>query len=173
MKRLLALTLLATALVLPAEARADELVSAEADTETSAEVNVDTSAEVNVETSTETSSSGCRRVDVARIGRSILGFVVYKFHQVKKWCWSYPRITWKEVYTYVSDVDPNMDYRGVVSAVGYFYTWCCSSGYSGHYSLRVGKFENCEPVLGCIRTEYPWVKIWARGDGSYRWATGV
>jgi hypothetical protein len=129
--------------------------------------------EVKVATSSLTSASGCRTVDVARVGKDIFGFVVYKFHQVKKWCWSYPRITSKDVWTYVSDVDPNMEYRGVVSAIGYYYTWCCSNGYSGHYSLRVGKFENCILWFPCTRTEYPWVKIWARGDGSYKYDTGL
>jgi hypothetical protein len=120
----------------------------------------------------EPASAGCRRVDVARVGRSLLGFVVYKFHQVKRWCWDFPRITYKRVYAYVSDVDPYMHYAGVVSRVGYFYRWCCSTAYSGHYSLRVAKFQNCVPWIGCIRTEYPWVKIWVRAGGSYAYATG-
>ena len=33
----------------------------------------------------EASLSGCRSVDVARIGRSPLGIVVYKFHHVNGW----------------------------------------------------------------------------------------
>jgi hypothetical protein len=120
------------------------------------------------------SASGCRTVDIAKTGRDITTlFVVYKFHQVKRWCWSYPRVTSVSAYTYVSDVDPNMDYAGVVAAQSYFYPWCCGSSTSGHYSLRQGKFKNCILWFPCSRTEYPWVKIWAHGDGSYRWATGL
>jgi hypothetical protein len=119
------------------------------------------------------SASGCRTVDIAKTGRDILGFVVYRFHQVKRWCWSYPRVTSTSVYTYVSDVDPNMDYAGIVAAQGNYFTWCCGNGTSGHYSLRQGKFKNCVLWLPCWRTEYPWVKIWVHGDGSYRWATGL
>ena len=119
------------------------------------------------------SASGCRTVDLAHVGRDIFGFVVYKFHQVKNWCWSYPRITSKSVSTYVSDVDPNMEYRGIVGSAGYFYRWCCGNDYSGHYSFRQGKFENCVLWFPCTRTEYPWVKIWARGDGSFGWDHGL
>jgi hypothetical protein len=158
MKRMATVALVAGALLAPGAAQAATTVGA---------------AEVKVSTSSLTSASGCRTVDIARVGKDIFGFVVYKFHQVKKWCWDYPRITWKDAWTYVSHVDPNMEYRGVVSAVGYYYTWCCSNAYSGHYSLRVGKFENCVLWFPCTRTEYPWVKIWTRGDGSYRWATGI
>lgn len=119
------------------------------------------------------SASGCRTVDIARTGKDIFGFVVYRFHQVKSWCWSYPRITSKSIYTYVSDVDPNMDYAGIVAAQGNYFTWCCGNASSGHYSLRQGKFKNCILWFPCSRTEYPWVRIWAHGDGSYRWATGL
>lgn len=118
-------------------------------------------------------ASGCRTVDVARVGRDLFGFVVYKFHQVKSWCWSYPRITSKSIYTYVSDVDPNMRYGGIVAATGYFYPWCCGNAYSGHYSFRQGKFQNCILWFPCTRTEYPWVKIWAHGNGTYTYATGI
>src|SRR3712207_5746094 len=52
---------------------------------------------------------GCRTVDVARVGRDIFGFVVYKFHQRKRWCWDYPRITSKSISAYVTHVDPNME----------------------------------------------------------------
>jgi hypothetical protein len=159
-RRVIAIALLAGALILPSGAWAAEDVGA------LEEVAVESTADA-------TSSRGCRTVDVARVGRDIFGFVVYKFHQVKRWCWESPRITWRQVYTYVSDVDPNMKYRGIVSSVGYFYRWCCSSSSSGHYSRRQGRFDNCVWWLPCTRTEYPWVKIYAHADGSYWRSTGL
>src|SRR5215210_6900346 len=32
----------------------------------------------------------CRTVSVARIHRTFLGFVAFKFWQRKRWCWNYP-----------------------------------------------------------------------------------
>jgi hypothetical protein len=156
MRRIAALALVAAALALPGQARAAEPAVALADG-TVATASVD----------------GCRTVDIPKVGRDIFGFVVYKFHQVKRWCWDYPRITSVSVYTYVSDVDPNMDYDGVVASAGSFYTWCCGRSTSGHYSMRQGKFKNCILWFPCTRVEYPWVKIWARANGSYSWATGI
>ena len=159
MKRVFLLVAVATALACPAIAQADADV----------EVTVASDADEAVATSAE----GCRTVDIARVGHDIFGFVVYKFHQRKRWCWDYPRITWKSVSAYVSDVDPNMEYRGVVSASGYFYTWCCSNDESGHVSFRQAKFENCILWFPCTRTEYPWVRIRVRADGSWAYATGL
>ncbi|HEX2045574.1 MAG TPA: hypothetical protein VHF23_08110 [Gaiellaceae bacterium] len=157
MRRLLAPVLVAGALVVPSQAAAAG--------EGRLQVRV-TGAAAGV-------MAGCRGVDVARIGRSALGFVVYKFHVVKRWCWAFPRVTSVTTYAYASDIDPNWDYKGVIAANGYFYRWCCGDGRSGHYSFRQGKFENCVFTLGCIRREYPWVKIWVRADGGYSYATGT
>jgi len=122
----------------------------------------------------EASRSGCRSVDVARVARSPLGFVVFKFHQVKRWCWRYPRITSTRVYTYVSDVDAHaIRYGGVTAAAGYSYIWCCRVGTSGHYSFRQGKFSNCFWKFGCWRVDHPWVRIWAHADGTYTARTGM
>jgi hypothetical protein len=156
MRRVVGLALVAGALALPAQAPAAEA-----------------SVEAGESAIAVASASGCRTVDIARVGRDIFGFVVYKFHQVKRWCWDYPRITSVGVHTYVSDVDPNMDYDGIVASTSYFYTWCCARRTSGHYSMRQGKFKNCILWFPCTRVEYPWVKIWARGNGSYSWATGI
>ena len=122
MKRVVALALLAGALALPTQAWAAE-----------ARAVFTEAAEGSV---TLSSAGGCRTVDIPKVGKDIFGFVVYRFHHVKHWCWTYPRITSMTVYTYVSDVDPNMEYRGVIGSKSYFFTWCCRSGTSGHYSLR-------------------------------------
>ncbi len=160
MKRAFALALLAGMLVTPLPARAAE---------TAEEVEVAVTRGKSA-----TAVSGCKTVDVARTGWDIFRLdVVYRFHQRKRWCWRYPRITWTSVSVYVTDVDPNMEYRGVVSASGNFYTWCCSRRRSGHYSMRQGKFDNCVLWFPCMRREYPWVKIWVRANGTWKADTGV
>lgn len=158
MRRLIALSLLAGALVLPGQAQA-----------------LEEDAVVTEDPPPHADLSGCRTVDAYRIGRTALGFVAYKFHHVKRWCWVYPRVTSFSSSVYVSNVDPNYDYRGLVSASGSFYTWCCGTTTSGHNSIRQGRFDNCPVILfsGCIRREYPWVRIWVRGDGTYTYRTGL
>jgi hypothetical protein len=158
MRRLITLSILAAALVVPASAQAVE--------EEVIEV---------VDPPSQSQLSGCRSVDVMRIGRTALGFVAYKFHHVKRWCWSFPRITSVSSSVYVSNVDPNYDYKGLVSASGGYYTWCCGTTTSGHNSIRQGRFDNCPVILfsSCIRREYPWVRIWVHADGRYTYRTGL
>lgn len=118
-------------------------------------------------------ASGCAGVDVARIGRSgIVRAVVYKWHQVKGWCWAGGRVTNVDVSTYISHVDPNWRFRGELGGSGGFYPWSGAGG-SGHWSLRQGAFENCILKYGCIGSEYPWVKVWVHADGTYAYDTGT
>ena len=173
MKCLLALVLVVGALAAPGVAAADASDTEVRVSDAGGRTTVFRTNDPAARSRATSSSEGCRTVDVAHVGRDIFGFVVYRFHQRKRWCWDYPRITSKSVTTYVSDVDPNMEYRGVVEANGYFYTWCCSDAYSGHVSLRQAKFENCVLWFPCTRTEYPWVRIRVRGDGSWAAATGL
>jgi hypothetical protein len=114
----------------------------------------------------------CRTLSVARVHRTFLGFVAFKFWQRKRWCWSYPRILSREVTTYVTDVDPNYQYGGVVASWGAWYIWCCGTQYSGHSSFREARFANCVLKIGCVGEYYPWVRINSRADGSYAYATG-
>jgi hypothetical protein len=115
----------------------------------------------------------CRRLDVARVQRTFLGLgVAFKFWHWKRWCWDYPRVWVTGMGTYVTNVDPNMQYRGVVGSWEHHDTWCCFSATSGHVSFRQGRFDNCVLKYGCIGTWYPWVRIHARGDGSYHYRTG-
>jgi len=114
----------------------------------------------------------CRTVGVARVHRTFLGFVAFKFWQRKRWCWSYPRILSRQVTTYITDVDPNYQYVGVVSSWGAWYIWCCRTLYSGHSSFRQARFTNCVLKIGCVGEYYPWVRINTRANGSFTYATG-
>jgi hypothetical protein len=115
----------------------------------------------------------CRRVDVARVHRTLLGAVAFKFWHWKRWCYRYPRILSVNMGTYVTNVDPNFQYRGVVSAWNHYFVWCCGRLDSGHVSYRQGRFDNCILYIGCVATYYPWVRIRAHANGTYSWNTGL
>jgi len=115
----------------------------------------------------------CRTARVARVHRSLLGFVLFKYWHWKRWCWRYPQILSVQSGTYVTDMDGAVYYRGEMSAIDYRYVWCCGRADSGHFSQRQGHFENCAFRYGCFSNFYPWVRIRAHGDGSYTWRTGI
>jgi len=119
-------------------------------------------------------AAGCKDIDAWRYSTSFLvGTVVYKFHQTVHFCWNTAnQLTVVNTGTYVSNVDPNWIYRGLTASSGYFFTWCCGQAQSGHYGLRQGHFDNCILKYGCVGSEYPWVKIWIHGDGSWSYDTG-
>ena len=114
-------------------------------------------------------ASGCREIDIAKDGKSFLfNSLVYRWHHSKRWCWSNGRVTGVWSSAYATNMDANWYYRGLAGSTGYFY----GSNQSGHYSFREAEMENCVLKYGCIGSEYPWIKIWVRGDGSYSWERG-
>lgn len=115
----------------------------------------------------------CRTARVARVHRSLFGFVLFKYWHWKRWCWRYPRVLSVQSGTYVTNVDGAIYYRGETSAIDYPYVWCCGRSDSGHFSQRQGHLENCVFRYGCFSNFYPWVRIRAHGDGSYTWRTGI
>ncbi|HVM16626.1 MAG TPA: hypothetical protein VM290_03505 [Gaiellaceae bacterium] len=121
-----------------------------------------------------TSLSGCNSVDVWRNSYTALGTLAYRFHQVKHWCWSFPRITSVSVGTYVSDRTFTYYYRGIVGQHDFFYPlWSGDGGRGGHDSMRQAAFENCVLTYGCIKAEYPLVQIWVNGDGWWFYYTAM
>ncbi len=111
--------------------------------------------------------SGCKSVDWYESGHSaIFGSLLYRFHQVDYWCWSYPNITSLSIYTYISNVDGSQQYRGVISSSDYYYSWSGGSR-GGHYSFKQAKFDNCVLKYGCIGSSYPWTKVWLNGNGAW------
>jgi hypothetical protein len=116
-------------------------------------------------------ASGCKTVWATRIGRSLLGFVTYKYTQEKYFCWTSPRVTTVQVSAYPCCTDPTWFYRGTVGSAGWYFTWSGDSR-GGHYSLRQGKFE--QVLLGkVVNSALPWVKIWVYGNGGWSYATGA
>lgn len=114
-------------------------------------------------------ASGCREVDIYKEAKSFLfQATVYRWHHTKRWCWSNGKVTTVWTSAYATNVDANWYYRGLAATASYYY-----GGNTVHYSLRQARMENCILKFGCIGSEYPWVKIWANGDGSYRWERGT
>ena len=106
----------------------------------------------------------CRSVNIARTHYTTLGFVAYKFHQTKYWCYNGSTVSNVNVNVYLSNVDPNYYYRGIVSQ------WDVPRSGS-HDSMRQGQFDNCILQYGCIGTSYPAVQIVANANGSYGYST--
>lgn len=123
-------------------------------------------------------SSGCRKVKAYVEARSFLfNTVVWRFYQVKHWCWNYPAINTVncsanpvKCLTFVDDVTNVASteiYGKVQTKVSNYYTWGGSSK-GGHYSKLTGKFDNCVFRWGCIGSSYPWVEIYSTGNGMWR-----
>ena len=116
------------------------------------------------------SNAGCAWLHSWLTAKDITGlFVVYKYHVRRNWCWKDgDHITSASTETpWFTDIDPNMNVISVsVSPHGWFYTWCCGDGRSGHYAFRQGKIENCVLKYGCLSTWYPTIEIWLHGNGT-------
>jgi hypothetical protein len=123
-------------------------------------------------------SSGCRTLAAYVEARSsIFHTLVYRFYQVKHWCWKYPAINTVNCnanpvscLTFtddISNVASTESYAKVQSSVSYYYNWGGSSK-GGHYSKITGKFDNCVFKYGCIGSSYPWVEIYTVGNGAWQ-----
>lgn len=119
------------------------------------------------------SQEGCKTVNVGVHQYTWNGSYAWTFHQEKYWCWDRPRITQVSVGTYIHIDQPDtccFVYHGIPpgGSSGHYYRWLPERNRSGHYSFRQGEVANCLARYGCISTKYPWVRIWAHADGSWR-----
>jgi hypothetical protein len=108
----------------------------------------------------------CKWVDAWRNGYTLLGFVAYRFHQKKYYCYNGSRVSNVTVNAYVSNMDSQHYYQGVVSSSG---RW--GTSYTSHVSMRQGRIDNCVLKYGCIGSDYPAVEITAYKSGSYTYRT--
>ncbi len=112
-------------------------------------------------------SSGCMTDNVAKTQYTLLGFVAYKFWQSKQWCWNGTKVYNVNVSTFLSNVDPNFYYRGIVAQ---WDRWA-SDKKSWSDTMRQGQFDNCVAKYGCIGTTYPKVQMLNYKDGKYSYTT--
>lgn len=105
------------------------------------------------------SAMACKQVDKYRVDYSTLGFVLYKFHQVKDWCYTGSSWSNVKVSVYVSNMDFTVKYRGVIEQWGKSYT-------NYHDSMRQARMEHCYLEYGCVANSYPAVQIKSYKDGT-------
>lgn len=117
------------------------------------------------------SASGCLSVDAWRNKYTLLGFLAYRWHQTKYFCWSGGAVNSVTVGSYVSHNDGTNYYRGLLSQDSWYFSWSGNSR-GGHYSIRQAIMENCVPVLGCLSTSYPYVKIGTYANGNWTYEVG-
>jgi hypothetical protein len=112
------------------------------------------------------SYSGCRSVRYNYRMRSTLGFTIYKWWQEKYWCWRANAVTYVQVSAYLTNVDATVDYRGIKTATDYYRT-ALNNTKGEHYSMRQASIAHCVLKYGCYGYSYPYVRIYARGNGTW------
>ena len=111
--------------------------------------------------------SGCRTVDLWTEQKSFLFHVrVYRFHQVKHWCWR-GGVIYDERHAWTFEGSSTACLQTVYPDNSWFFTWAPGKPQSGHYSEERAHATNCVFHIGDWKEFYPDVKIWAHADGTY------
>jgi hypothetical protein len=115
--------------------------------------------------------SGCYTAWVTRSRSGYFGETLWKYTHEKRYCWTSPRLTSVQTQASACCVDPFWRWRGTIGSNGYFFRWS-GDARGGHYSFRQGRFDQ---VVGghVTASAYPWIKIWAYGNGSFSYATDI
>jgi hypothetical protein len=112
--------------------------------------------------------SGCRDVDLAATEKSFLfGTKIYRFHQVKHWCWKGGVIT-NERHAWSFDGSSTACFDQAYPDNSWYFTWWHGKATSGHFSEERAHVTNCVFHVGDWKEFYPDVKIWAYADGTYK-----
>lgn len=107
----------------------------------------------------------CKTVKAARIGYTLLGFVAFKFWERVYFCYNgVSPVSNVNVSAYVTNMDSQEYYRGVVSQWGYY----AGTSYD---AMRQGQIDNCVLKYGCIGSTYPAVQIIVYKNGSWGYTT--
>ena len=115
-------------------------------------------------------ASGCKNVWAARVGKSLLGFTIWKYTQEKYFCWTSPRLTNVQTNAYPCCTDPTWHWVGQVGSAGWFFSFGGDSR-GGHYSFRQGRLQ--QTIAGrLLDSAQPWVKLWVYSNGGWSYATG-
>ena len=121
------------------------------------------------------SASGCRKVTVNHEAETVLGFTAYWFKTWTNWCWNRSTQVVSSVSTnwYITDVDSQQYWRGIVNDEFLFYDYSTNDGHprSAYKHYRQGRFENCVLKYGCIGTTYPANTLRSYYNGTWAWET--
>ena len=91
---------------------------------------------------------------------------VYRFHQVKHWCWR-GGVIYDERHAWTFEGSSTACLQTVYPDNSWFFTWAPGKPQSGHYSEERAHATNCVFHIGDWKEFYPDVKIWAHADGTY------
>lgn len=112
--------------------------------------------------------AGCRDVDIVATQKSFLFHVtIYKFHQLKHWCWR-AGVIYDERHAWSFDGSSTACLDTVYPANSWLFVWWHNKAGSGHYSEERAHATNCLFHVGDWKEFYPDVKIWSHADGSYQ-----
>jgi hypothetical protein len=114
--------------------------------------------------------AGCRTVTVKFVktngGPGPLSNDLYKIFQRRGWCWNAAHTKVTSTYNYArwkECCDPGWQWVAWEPTI--------STGTAGaNYTLtrRIeGHTKFCGPVIGCVDHDYPWIKLYINGNGSY------
>jgi hypothetical protein len=117
------------------------------------------------------SASGCLSVDAWKNQYTTLGFLAFRWHQTKYFCWSNGSVYGVQIGSNLSNVDPMFAYRSLHNSDAWYFSWNGKS-HGAHYSMRQAHVENCLPVVGCVGSYYPWVKIRTYANGTWTYQVG-
>src|SRR4051794_296446 len=110
--------------------------------------------------------SGCRQVDVAAVAKSLIfKVVVYKFHQIKHWCW-HRGFVYDERHAWSFQGSSTACFDTAYPPNSWFFSWRGNSQ-GGHFSEERAHVRNCIWHFGDWNQLYPDVKISAHADGTY------
>ncbi|HET6165490.1 MAG TPA: hypothetical protein VFE07_01570, partial [Marmoricola sp.] len=119
-------------------------------------------------------ASGCREISGKITGYNVLGDKIWSFRMTAYWCWSGGRITYKH-----SDYDvstPGQWWRCLDNSDCLVGTSSSSGSTSPWIRYREAGFGQCFPSAlggGCYHKNYPWLRFYMYGNGSYTIKHGV
>jgi hypothetical protein len=113
-------------------------------------------------------ATSCKTATGTYTHKSLLGFVIYKYHHKASWCYNGTKTT--KVYNrtgWLSNTD------GTVKDLGVEVSWVDGVNTSMARSFYQKQVEHCVLKYGCYATTLPRVKLFLYADGHATYNAGV